>query len=67
MPFTVYTLDNAIDSFFLEAGASSSKTQCDDVAHRKCGGQIWPVNIQGSTSHTVIAGPSSDKIIQFRE
>lgn len=30
-------------------------------------GQIRPVNIQGSTSYTVIAGPNDNKIIQFRE
>ncbi len=67
MPTVVYTLDNAIDSFFSEAGASSSKMQCDAVARQKYGGQIRPVDIQGSSSYTVIAGPSGDKIVQFRE
>jgi hypothetical protein len=67
MPNVVYTLNNAIDSFFSEAGASSSKTQCDDFVRRRYGGQIRPVNIQGLTSYTVIAGPSGNKIIQFRE
>lgn len=67
MPRVIYTLDNAIDSFFSEAGASSSKEQCDEVARQRFGGEIRPVNIQGSTSYTVIAGPSGNKIIQFRE
>ncbi|KAG6356327.1 hypothetical protein INS49_015715 [Diaporthe citri] len=35
MPQVIYTLDNAIDSFFSEAGASSSKTQCDEVARQR--------------------------------
>ncbi|KAI0430726.1 hypothetical protein F5Y09DRAFT_307095 [Xylaria sp. FL1042] len=67
MPNVVYTLNNAINSFFSEAGASSSKMQCDDFVRRRYGGQIRPVNIQGLTSYTVIAGPDSNKIIQFRE
>lgn len=67
MPHVIYTLDNAIDSFFSEAGASSTQKQCDEIARQRCGGHIRPVDIQGSTSYTVIAGPSSDKIIQFRE
>lgn len=67
MPQFIYTLDNTIDSFFSEAGASSSKTQCDEVARQRCGGEIRPSSVQGSTSYTVIAGPSGNKIIQFRE
>lgn len=67
MPYIIYTLDNAVESFFSEAGASSSRKQCDEVARQRCGGDIRPVKIQGSTSYTLIAGPSSDKIIQFRE
>ncbi|KAI1377176.1 hypothetical protein F4677DRAFT_48241 [Hypoxylon crocopeplum] len=67
MPHIIYTLDNAIDSFFSDAGASSSKMQCDEVARQRCGGEIRPVDIQGSTSYTVIAGPSGNRIIQFRE
>lgn len=67
MPHVVYTLDDAIDSFFSDAGASSSRMQCDEVARQRCGGEIRPVDIQGSSSYTVIAGPSGNKIIQFRE
>lgn len=67
MPTVVYSLENAIDSFFSEAGASSSKLQCDDLVRRRYGEQILPVKIQGSSSYTVIAGPSGNKIIQFRE
>ncbi|KAK7697475.1 hypothetical protein SLS64_013487 [Diaporthe eres] len=67
MPQVIYTLDSAIDSFFSEAGASSSKMQCDEVARQRCGGEIRPVSVQGLTSYTVIAGPSGDRIMQFRE
>ncbi|KAI1454090.1 hypothetical protein F4805DRAFT_337351 [Annulohypoxylon moriforme] len=67
MPYVVYTLDSAIDSFFSEAGVSSSRIQCDEIARQRYGGEIRPVNIQGVTSYTVIAGPSDNKIIQFRE
>ncbi|KAM0433867.1 hypothetical protein ACHAPT_003810 [Fusarium lateritium] len=66
MPTVVYSLENAIDSFFSEAGASS-KVQCDDFVRRRYGGQILPVKIQGLSSYTVIAGLSGNKIIQFRE
>lgn len=61
MPTVVYSLDNAIDSFFSEAGASSSKKQCDDVVRRRYGGQIWPVDIQGSSSYTVITGRAATR------
>lgn len=67
MPNVIYTLDNAINSFFSGAGASSSKTQCDQFAYQRHGGHIQPVHIQGSTSYTVIAGSSGNKIVQFRE
>jgi hypothetical protein len=67
MPDVVYTLDNAINSFFTVAGASSSKMQCDDFVRQRYRGQIRPVNIQGLTSYTVIAGPSGNKVIQIRE
>lgn len=68
MPKVIYSLDSAIDSFFSEAGASSSRAQCDDFARQRCGGQaVQPVDIQGATSYTVIAGLKGDMIIQFRE
>ena len=67
MPNVIYTLDNAINDFFLQPGVSASKEQCDVFAHRTYGGQIQPVDIKGSTSYTVIAAPSGNKIIQFRE
>ncbi|KAE9964845.1 hypothetical protein EG328_010151 [Venturia inaequalis] len=67
MPNVIYSLDSAINSFFSDAGASSSKVQCDQFAHRRYGGHIQPADIQGSTSYTVIAGPSGNKILQFRE
>jgi hypothetical protein len=67
MPTVIYSLDNAIDTFFSEAGASLSKTQCDDVIRQRYGERIQPVDIQGLSSYTVITGPSRNKIIQFRE
>ena len=67
MPNVIYTLNNAIESFFSDGGSSSSRIQCDDFVRRRYGGQIWPVDIQGSSSYTVIAGPSGNKIMQFRE
>lgn len=67
MPQVIYNLDDAITSFFSEAGASSSRKQCDDFVRQRYGGQIRPVDIQGLTSYTVIAGLSGEKIIQFRE
>lgn len=63
----IYTLDSTIDSFFSEVGSSTSKIECDEIARQKCGGDIRPVDIQGANSYTVIAGPSGNKIIQFRE
>lgn len=45
MPQVIYTLENAIDSFFSEAGASLSKTQCDEVARQRCGGEIRLVSV----------------------
>lgn len=67
MSYVVYNLDNAINSFFSDAGASSSRAECDKIARQRCGGRIRPVDIQGSNSYTVIAGPNDNKIIQFRE
>ncbi|KAK4168297.1 hypothetical protein QBC43DRAFT_228862 [Cladorrhinum sp. PSN259] len=70
MPFVVYTLDSAIRNFFAEAGASSSRSQCDEfVRQRYPGGQIQPAPIQGSNSYTVIVGRAAagDKVVQFRE
>ncbi|KAK5651013.1 hypothetical protein OQA88_2100 [Cercophora sp. LCS_1] len=67
MPTVVYSLDNAIDNFFSEGGASSSKIQCDDFVRRRYGERIRPADIQGSSSYTVITGPRDNKIIQFRE
>lgn len=67
MPLVTYTLDSAIESFFLELGPSLSREQCDEFARQHCGGTLQPVQIQGTTSYTVIAGPDSDHILQFRE
>lgn len=67
MPTVVYSLDNAIENFFSDVGASSSRMQCDDFVRRRYGENIRPADIQGSSSYTVITGPSDNKIIQFRE
>ncbi|KAI9708821.1 MAG: hypothetical protein M1820_003776 [Bogoriella megaspora] len=67
MPNVVYTLENAINSFFSDNGDLSLKIQCDQFAYERHGGHVQPVHIQGSTSYTVIAGPSANKIVQFRE
>ncbi|KAK4194848.1 hypothetical protein QBC40DRAFT_343881 [Triangularia verruculosa] len=67
MSFVVYNLDSTVSSFFAEAGASSSRSQCDEFVRQRHGGQIQPATIQGSNSYTVIAGPAGDKVVQFRE
>jgi hypothetical protein len=45
MPNVIYTLNDAIDTFFSEAGASSSKVECDNFVRQKYEGRILPVNI----------------------
>jgi hypothetical protein len=67
MPFVVYNLENAIDTFFKEGGASSSRIQCDDFVYQRYGERNRPTDIQGSNSYTVITGSSDNRIIQFRE
>ncbi len=67
MPYLVYNLDNAINSSFSDAGASSSRTECDDIARYRCGGQIRPVDTQGSNSYNCDCRAERNKIIQFRE
>lgn len=67
MPCVIYNLDRAIEKFFTDAGTSLSRAECDEIARARCGGQVKPVDIQGSNSYTVVAGPHKNKIIQFRE
>ncbi|KAK4227128.1 hypothetical protein QBC38DRAFT_199497 [Podospora fimiseda] len=67
MPLVVYNLDSAIQSFFAEAGASSSRFQCDEFVCQRYGGRIQPATIQGINSYTAIVGPAADKVVQFRE
>lgn len=38
-----------------------------ELASRKYGGQVRPVDLQGMSCYTVIGGPNDNKIIQFRE
>ncbi len=47
-------LVDKIDEFF--SHTSITRTECDEVACRKFGGDIEPVPVQGATSYTVVAG-----------
>lgn len=66
MPGATYSLNDAICRFS-EVGTSSSRTDCDEYARQNCGGEGKPNYHQGIRSYIVIAGPSSNKIVQFRE
>lgn len=67
MPEVLYHIDGAIESFFSRDEVAPSRMQCDDFARRRCGDPVVPVDVQGITSYTVVAGPAADKIVQFRE
>ncbi|KAK3903129.1 Mus38-like protein [Staphylotrichum tortipilum] len=60
-------LDERISSFFTQAGACTSKTECDTYAATIFGGPSPPVPDQGAWSYTVTAGPDNNTIVQFRE
>lgn len=62
---SVYTLDGAIADFFDEF-PETTQQECDERAVELVGGPVHPVLIQGVFSYTVMAGPSQDKIVQFR-
>ncbi|EHA51360.1 hypothetical protein MGG_16584 [Pyricularia oryzae 70-15] len=66
MPGATDSLNDAICRF-LEVGTSSCRTECDEYACQNCGGERKPNYHQGIRSYIVIAGPSSNKIVQFRE
>ncbi|KAH6630543.1 hypothetical protein B0J18DRAFT_421463 [Chaetomium sp. MPI-SDFR-AT-0129] len=65
MPKVLYDLNSSIAAFFSNSGTSATREQCDEFARRQFGGDICPVSLQGVTSYTVTAGPST--IVQFRE
>ncbi|KAL8370291.1 hypothetical protein RB595_000599 [Gaeumannomyces hyphopodioides] len=67
MSIVVYTTDDAINGFFANTGAASSRSEYDEFARQRHPGEVQPVDIQGVTSYTVIAGPSGGRILQFRE
>ncbi|GJC90278.1 hypothetical protein ColLi_13116 [Colletotrichum liriopes] len=62
---TYYSLDNAISAFF-ETNTSATREQCDEFTLSRAGGQVDPVQIQGTFSYTVTAGTNKSKIFQFR-
>lgn len=65
MPNVIYTLDDAIESFFSASRTTATREDCDDFALYKFGEPVLPVPLQGMASYTVIANQS--KIVQFRE
>ncbi|KJZ69736.1 hypothetical protein HIM_10876 [Hirsutella minnesotensis 3608] len=65
MVVTFYSLDNAISSFF-ESNTTATRQQCDDFALSRAGGQVNPVQIQGTFSYTLTAGINKLKVFQFR-
>ncbi|KAK6213599.1 hypothetical protein QIS74_09601 [Colletotrichum tabaci] len=62
---TYYSLDNAISAFF-ETNTTATRKQCDGFALSRAGGQVHPVQIQGTFSYTVTAGTNKSRIFQFR-
>ncbi|GJC99218.1 mus38-like protein [Colletotrichum higginsianum] len=62
---TYYSFDNTISAFFVINTAATRK-QCDAFAFSRAGGQVHPVQIQGTFSYTVTAGTDKSKIFQFR-
>jgi hypothetical protein len=59
----VYTLENAINSFF-EIETTATRQQCDEFTLAHGGPPVTPVQIQGAFSYTVLVGV--DKVFQFR-
>jgi hypothetical protein len=64
MMFSSSDLEESISDFFSNAGACTSRSQCDAFANKILGGPITPVPVQGTCSYTVTNGTT---IIQFRE
>lgn len=67
MSFIIYDFEHTINSFVADTSPLCSKAECDTFAREHYGGSVKPVDIQGSCSYTVIAGPNADKVVQFRK
>lgn len=59
-------LEKSISDFFSQAGACTTRSQCDAFASQAFGGPIKPVSLQGVYSYTVAAANDA-VIVQFRE
>lgn len=59
-------LEESISNFFSNAGACTTRSQCDAFADEAFGGPITPVSSQGVCSYTVAAAKDTI-IVQFRE
>lgn len=59
-------LEKSISDFFSEAGACTTRRECDAFANKAFGGPIVPVSPQGVCSYTVVAA-NDTLIVQFRE
>lgn len=59
-------LEESISDFFSQAGACTTRTECDAFANRTFGGPVKPVPHQGLFSYTVAAANDS-AIVQFRD
>jgi len=62
--YEVYTLENALASFFSKT--SASRSQCDDKARELAGGEVVAIAVQGCSSYTVYVGESQEYVVQFR-
>lgn len=59
-------LEKSISNFFSQAGACTTRTECNAFASQAFGGPIEPVSVQGMFSYTVAAADDA-VIVQFRE
>ncbi|KAI1368757.1 hypothetical protein F5Y08DRAFT_354012 [Xylaria arbuscula] len=59
-----YSVDLEIAQFFEQT--SATRSECDDYAKQRVGGNVVHVAVQGSCSYTVYAGPKQEFVVQFR-
>ena len=59
-----YSLEREIQDFFSKT--SATRSDCDTFAEKLVGGNISPVEVQGSCSYSVYAGPVAQFVVQFR-
>jgi hypothetical protein len=57
-------LEESVSDFFSNAGACTSRTECDAFASKTFGKPVKPVTVQGVCSYTVT---NDTAIVQFRE